>query len=133
MRKAVLQIRSGGRSVLLPGDIESPQEFKLLARAATEGSPVDLRSEVLLVPHHGSLTSSSEAFLDAVRPRLALIQAGYRNRFGHPRPQVVQRYLDRGIRIERNDQGGAITVVLDERGIKTEVYREAHRRYWYGR
>ena len=67
------------RSVLLTGDIEREQEAALVAAHGAA-----LRSDVLLVPHHGSQTSSTAAFLDAVQPRVAVFQAGYRNRFGHP-------------------------------------------------
>lgn len=76
---------NGTRTVLLAGDIEAPQEARLVAEARA------LRADVLLVPHHGSKTSSSEDFLRAVQPRLALVQAGYRNSFGHPAPAVVAR------------------------------------------
>jgi competence protein ComEC len=80
----VLRISNGVRSALLVGDIEQPQEARLMEQlVSTENSL--LRADVLLVPHHGSKTSSSGAFLDAVRPSVALAQAGYRNRFGHPR------------------------------------------------
>ena len=81
-------------SALLVGDIERAQELALVARADSNG-PGDypgLRSTVLLVPHHGSKTSSSAQFLSAVRPSVALVQSGYRNRYGHPAAQVMARY-----------------------------------------
>lgn len=81
----VLRIANGRATAILAGDIERLQEAALVARTA------DLRADLLLVPHHGSKTSSSDLLLDAVRPRVALIQAGYRNRFGHPAPEVVGR------------------------------------------
>jgi competence protein ComEC len=62
---------------------------------------------VLIVPHHGSRTSSTAAFLDAVQPRIAVFQAGYRNRFGHPAPDVLERYRERGIRIIASPSCGA--------------------------
>jgi competence protein ComEC len=77
---------------LLTGDIERDQERKLVAFSRDQ-----LAADVLIAPHHGSRTSSTAAFLDAVHPRVAVFQAGYLNRFGHPAPDVVQRYLDRGI------------------------------------
>jgi len=80
------------RSALLVGDIEQAQEAQLLARAAQSPSDAALDADLLLVPHHGSKTSSSSAFLAAVHPHTALVQAGYRNRYGHPAGQVVQRY-----------------------------------------
>ena len=98
----VLRVQGAGGSALLVGDIEAPQERELLARGV---QPVD----VLLVPHHGSKTSSSEDFLDALRPRLALVQAGYRNRFGHPASEVLGRYEVRGIRTLVSPPCGAVT------------------------
>ncbi len=83
----VLKISAQGRSALLVADIEMAQERRLLSQG--EGA---LKADVLLVPHHGSLTSSSLAFVQAVSPTWALVQAGYRNRFGHPAPEVKARY-----------------------------------------
>lgn len=91
----VLRVEAAGRRVLLTGDIESPQEASLLRREGAEG----LRAEVLVVPHHGSRTSSSPAFVGAVAPRVAFVQSGYLNRFGHPKPEVVARYRDAGARV----------------------------------
>ena len=90
-RSCVLRVTgAGGAAALLTGDIERAQEAQLLA----SGEP--LRADVLLVPHHGSRSSSSPALLQAVAPRVAGVQAGYRNRFGHPAPEVVQRLRDAG-------------------------------------
>ena len=88
----VLRISTPHQSALLTGDIEAAQESLLVAADAAA-----LRADVLLVPHHGSKTSSSAPFLDAVSPRFALVQAGYRNRFGHPAPAVLARYATRGV------------------------------------
>jgi len=87
-----------------------------------------VRSELLLVPHHGSRTSSTAAFLDAVAPRLALVQAAYRSRFGHPAPDVMARYAGRGINVVRSDRCGAWTAAADgtESCARTEL-----RRYWH--
>ena len=98
----VLRVSNGVQTALLVGDIEAPQELKLLAN-----DPARLKANFLLVPHHGSKTSSSAAFLDAVQPQIALAQAGYRNRFGHPVASVVARYEERGIRLVRSPQCGA--------------------------
>jgi beta-lactamase superfamily II metal-dependent hydrolase len=84
----VIRVDAACGSVLLTGDLERAGEQQLLAQP--------LRADVLLVPHHGSKTSSSQTFIDAVQPKLALVSAGYRNRFGHPRADVLQRYLDSG-------------------------------------
>ncbi len=123
-RSCVLRIGAHGRSVLLTGDIEARDEQALLAA----GAP--LAADLLLVPHHGSRTSSTPAFIEAVAPRIAVFTVGYRNRFGHPRPDVAARYADRGVQILRTDRTGAVTVRLDERGLRAEAYREAAPRYW---
>ena len=93
--------------MLLTGDIERAAELFLLESKIS-------RSDVLLVPHHGSRTSSSEEFIAAVAPRWAIVPAGYRNRFGHPRPDVVARYG--AIPVWRTDQHGArLPYPLDRR------------------
>ena len=117
---------SAGRSVLLTGDIEAPQEAALLQRLHAGIGPA-LASTVLLVPHHGSRTSSSAEFIDAVQPRTAVVQAGYRSRYGHPAPDVMQRYTDRGIEVVRSDQCGA-WLWHDGVGVCTRAVR---RRYWH--
>jgi competence protein ComEC len=99
----VLRVQDArGRSALLTGDIEAPQEQALVESAAAK-----LRSDILLVPHHGSSTSSTEAFLAAVQPQTAVVQAGYRNRFGHPHPAVLARLAAAGITVVRTDHCGA--------------------------
>jgi competence protein ComEC len=106
-RSCVLRIEAPGRAgapgaaAILAGDLERAQEQELVAAAAP------LRADLLLVPHHGSKTSSSAAFIDAVQPHLALVQAGYRNRFGHPAPAVAARYRERGIPLVATPQCGA--------------------------
>ena len=117
---------SAGRSVLLTGDIEAPQEAALLQRLRAGIGPA-LASTVLLVPHHGSRTSSTAEFIDAVQPRTAVVQAGYRSRYGHPAPDVMQRYIDRGIQVVRSDQCGA-WLWHDGIGVCTRAVR---RRYWH--
>ncbi len=91
------------RVALLVGDIERPQEARLVADAA----PV--RADVLLAPHHGSKTSSSAEFLDAVAPRMVLVQSGYRNRFGHPAEAPMARYRERNIAVLDSPHCGAAT------------------------
>jgi competence protein ComEC len=83
---------------------------------------------VLLVPHHGSRTSSSAAFLAAVRPAVAVVQAGYRSRYGHPAPEVLARYTQTGIDVQRSDACGAWQ--LPPRG-PAECERQRSRRYWH--
>lgn len=113
------------RSVLLTGDIEREQEAALLA-----ASPDALRSDVLIAPHHGSKTSSTAAFLDAVQPRVAVFQAGYRNRFGHPAPEVLQRYRERGIALAVTPECGAWLWPANAPATGA-CYRENARRYWH--
>lgn len=110
---------------LLAGDIERAQERRLLQ--ATDGH---LRADLLLVPHHGSKTSSSDDFLDAVRPRIALVQAGYRNRYGHPAPAVMERYARRDIPVALTPACGAARWSSAEPQ-RLRCEREAGRRYWH--
>ncbi len=118
----VLRVAGTDASLLLTGDIEAAQEAALLARGAA------LASQVLLVPHHGSRTSSTPAFIEAVAPRTAVVQAAYRSRFGHPAPDVVARYAERGIEIVRSDRCGAWTLPADGPAV---CERLAARRYWH--
>jgi competence protein ComEC len=123
-RSCVLRIHAQGQTVLLTADIEAFQEQALLERMGD-----DLRADVLLVPHHGSKTSSTQAFLDAVQPRIAWVQAGYRNRYGHPAPVVMQRYADKGIPVWDSPRCGAMHWRSDA---PTQVVceRDVQRRYW---
>ena len=99
----VLRISNGAQTALLVGDIEQPQEARLMEQGA------NLKATVLLVPHHGSKTSSSGAFLDTVAPQTAIVQSGYRNRFGHPAPLVLERYQERSITVVDSPHCGAYT------------------------
>ena len=86
---------------------------------------------MLLVPHHGSRTSSTPAFIAAVAPRIAVFTPGYRNRFGHPRPDVVARYDDAGIRSYRTDHDGALTFAFAPDAPQAPRSERDHdRRYW---
>ncbi len=121
----VLRVSNGAQTVLLTGDIEEAQEARLIAAQP-------LKLDVLLVPHHGSKSSSSAAFLDATQPRIALVQSGYRNRFGHPAQSVLVRYQERGIRVLNSPRCGAATwqsVQPDE--VKCQRQQEMH--YWQHR
>jgi competence protein ComEC len=121
-----LRITSATSSALLVGDIEQPQEARLLAT----GAP--LKADVLLVPHHGSKTSSSAAFLDAVQPQIALLQAGYRNRYGHPAVPVLQRYAERHIRVVDSPHCGAATWQSAQPQV-VQCQRTHALRYWQHR
>lgn len=139
----VLRIRSAHGAVLLTGDIEKTSEALLVARASradpsSAPEPADpaaaddagLRAEVLLVPHHGSRTSSSPAFVAAVNPLIAVVAAGHRNRFGHPRADVLERYADAGSQVLRTDRDGAIHVRLAGGAVQAQGERAARPRYW---
>ncbi|AMM23276.1 DNA internalization-related competence protein ComEC/Rec2 [Variovorax sp. PAMC 28711] len=120
----VLRIANGRATALLVGDIEREQEAALVARGP------GLQADVLLAPHHGSKTSSSAAFLNAVKPRIAIAQVGYRNRFGHPADEVLQRYRERDIRVFDSPHCGAFrwSSAVPEQVI---CQREEGRRYWH--
>jgi competence protein ComEC len=122
----VLKVSAGGRSMLLTGDIELPAEAELVIRGAAA-----LAADVLLVPHHGSRTSSSAEFLAAVGPAAAVVPVGYRNRFGHPDAEVLGRYSSMNIRIFRTDRDGAVTVGLSGEGVAMKGERQRRRRYWH--
>jgi len=125
----VLRVSAGAASALLTGDIEAAQEAALLA--TTRDSATALASTVLVAPHHGSKTSSSPAFLDAVAPGLALFQAGYRSRFGHPAPEVEARYRERRITVVRSDRCGAWIWRSDAPLSSGVCQRNVARRYWH--
>lgn len=124
-RGCVLRISAPGATLLLPADVERRTEEALLAQG------VDLTADVLVAGHHGSRTSSTLAFVQAVRPRAVIFPVGYRNRFGHPHPEVVERYRDLGSALYRTDTDGAVLVTIPVAGaITIERYRALHRRYW---
>jgi len=87
---------------------------------------------VLLAPHHGSGTSSTPAFLAAVKPSIGVFQVGHRNRYRHPKREVYERYGELAIERLRTDESGAITFAFGT-GIATGEYRRDHPRYWYDR
>jgi competence protein ComEC len=120
----VLRIENASGSVLLTADIEARDEKRLLA-----ATPALLRSDVLVAPHHGSRTSSTPEFVAAVGAREVIFPVGYRNRFNHPRPDIVERYA--GSRLWRTDRDGAMRVTLAE-AIDLSAYRQDYRRYWHG-
>ncbi len=124
-KSCTLKISNKNHSILLAGDIESVQESALI-----NTMPEKLSATLLLAPHHGSGTSSSEPFLEAVHPKIAIFQVGYHNRYHHPKPVVWQRYADLGIKRLRSDQAGAIMVSFANE-ITVEEYRQTHARYWY--
>ena len=113
----VLRLTDGAQSVLLAGDIERPSERKLLE----EDQPVGV--SLLKIPHHGSKTSTTDAFLAAVHPAFAAISVGRDNAFGHPSPEVVERLLAAGVRVYRTDRDGAITATTNGRSMSVSTFR----------
>jgi competence protein ComEC len=119
----VLEIRNGRHAVLLPGDIELRAEAALVQRQLLQ--PVD----ILVAPHHGSRTSSTPAFLNALRPAVVLVSSGHRNRYGHPHDIVMARYHARSARVYVTAVSGEIGWDSARPGHVAE-YRAADRRYW---
>jgi competence protein ComEC len=117
----------GGQSALLTGDIERPAEQVLLA-----GQRDRLPADVLVVPHHGSKTSSSRAFIDAIHPEIALFPSGYRNRYGFPKPVILDRYAEIRATVDQTGLSGAISVTLAAGPGMPEIqrYRDSVQRYW---
>ena len=151
----VLRLQSAsGQVALLVGDIEAPQERELLARHTHSNEPRSaplqstwpsklqsalqspmqspLKATWLLVPHHGSATSSTLEFLNAVQPDIALVQAGYRNRYGHPRADVMARYDDIQALVVQTTRCGA-SKWQSERPIMVHCARDEQQRYWHHR
>ncbi|MGB6483725.1 MAG: DNA internalization-related competence protein ComEC/Rec2 [Candidatus Acidiferrales bacterium] len=112
----VLRIGDGPVHFLLTGDAESQVEDSLLEQHEP------LQSDFLKVPHHGSKTSSTEAFLDAVNPRVAAISVGEDNPYGHPSPAILQRYAGKNIRLFRTDIDGAVTALTDGHSLVTRAF-----------
>ncbi len=127
-RSCVLRVDSAYGSVLLLADIERRTEARLIAAESTANG---LKTDVLLVPHHGSATSSSAEFIAATRPQLALVSAGYRNRFRHPRAEVVERWQQAGAQVLRTDEEGALQVQFAPGGLQWQRQRSLQQRYWY--
>ena len=123
----VLRISNGVKTALLAGDLEAAQELRLVGDPE---SNVKLKADFLLMPHHGSKTSSTGAFLDAVQPQFALAQAGYRNRFNHPVESVLERYRQRHIQIVKSPNCGAATWQTRQPE-QVLCQRAVARRYWH--
>jgi competence protein ComEC len=122
----VLRVANTAGSALLTGDIEARTEADLVRRDRHA-----LQADVLVVPHHGSRSSSTPAFIAAVDPDYAVFTPGYRNRFRHPRPEVVERYHAAGIRSYRTDYDGALTFTFDQSPTREpRAERMEHTRYW---
>lgn len=114
----VVRISYGANSILFPGDLEAKGEHELIASGA------NLRATVLKVPHHGSHTSSSARFIEAVDPAVAVISLGYRNRFHFPAEEVIARYRDADVRVLRTDQDGAISLDASPDSLRLWSYHD---------
>lgn len=127
----VLKIIAPGGSVLLTGDIEAKVERHLVADA--RAARLDLASDFLQVPHQGSKTSSTVGFIAAVRPSVALLSSGYRNRFRHPHASVVARFAQAKIPLMSTAESGALTVTLrgEPHAPSINRYRDTLTGYWY--
>ena len=124
----VVLARVGGVAVLLTGDLPARGETELILREP------ELRANWMMAPHHGSHSSSSEMLLESVAPAVAIAQAGYRNRFGHPDPRVVARYAARGIELIRTDHAGAAQWrYAPGESVEFRSWRATAVRYWHNR
>lgn len=123
-RSCVIRVQTARHSALLGGDIERLAEMNLLERGVLTAT------DVVVVPHHGSKSSSTPDFVAATRPRWAVIPVGHRNPFGHPHPEVLARYRAAGAAIARTDRDGAVWLRLGGQGIELERARDMRKRYW---
>jgi len=125
----VLRIQTAHGTALLTGDIGEVIERDLVRRAGLDPA-ASIRAEVVLVAHHGSAGASDPAFIAATGARFALVSNGHGNRFGHPKPDVMARWLQAGAETGETAEGGALTVRLAPGGPVVETRRRAHPRLW---
>jgi len=125
----VLKVWNQFYSLLLPGDIESRAERDMLKYSVDK-----LKADILLVPHHGSNTSSSIEWLDKVKPQIAVVSAGYRNRFAHPTQRVLKNYEIVSSRVLNTAISGMIQIKVpalhSPQLIKAREYRKVRTHYW---
>ncbi len=114
----VLKLQYGDRTILLPGDPEREAEHEFLAENATEA----VRSDVLKIGHHGGKNSTTQAFLDAVRPQIGIISVGESNPYGHPNPELLDRLEAARVRILRTDRDGAVHVLTDGQQLEVSCF-----------
>jgi competence protein ComEC len=118
-------VETDTRSLLVTGDIERRGESAVL------GQGPGLAADVIVVPHHGSATSSSPAFVAAVGAKLAIVSAGHANRWGFPRPEVRERWRANGATVVTTGDAGAVSVELGPTGVIVTTERERRHRYWH--
>lgn len=119
----VLLVDNGQHRMLIPADLGGRSEGQLVVN----GLP---QADIVVAAHHGGKGSSAQAFVDAIQPRYAVFSVGYRNRFNHPRPEILERYATAGAINLRTDESGALVFDVGKE-IKVVRWREARRRYWY--
>lgn len=122
----VLKVSSDYGSVLLTGDIEQQAEKSLL-----KSMPDEIKVDVLLAPHHGSKTSSSNEFIATITPKYAVVSAGYRNRFGFPKQDIMTRYEAHGVETLVTYMAGEISMKFSAAGLIIEQFRLKNRRFWH--
>lgn len=128
-KSCVIKMTSAFGSMLLSGDIERSSEGYLLEHVSEQ-----LASDILISPHHGSKTSSSRGFVEAVNPRYVLITNGYLNRFSHPKPIIQQRYEAIGANVYRSDYDGAVQILFQaSQPLMPIAWRKQMPKYWHDR
>ncbi|MBE9535982.1 MAG: DNA internalization-related competence protein ComEC/Rec2 [Proteobacteria bacterium] len=116
-RSVVIRLAYGRHSLLLAGDMEAEAEAILLKRG------LNVESDIIKVGHHGSLTSSTPEFIEAVLPDYAVFTVGYNNRFNFPKGEIVKRYIEEGAAVYRTDLDGAISFISDGKSIEVSTFR----------
>lgn len=127
-RSCVLRVESRYGSALLTADVEAAVEARLAATV-----PAALAADLVLAPHHGSRSSSSDALVYASGAAAVVFSSGYRSPYGHPHPEVWARWSGAGARAFRTDSQGAVVASFDERGMQLSTERQRRSRYWHGR
>lgn len=125
-RSCVLKVSLGAKSILIAGDIESRQEQALLRDRAGR-----LVADILVAPHHGSLSSSTSDFIAAVGARHVIFTTGFLNRWGFPRTDIVERYLASSSNVYQTDKTGAISIECNKLECQLQSYRQENPRIWY--
>jgi competence protein ComEC len=124
-KSCVLKISQGRQSLLLTADAERIGELEMTERVADS-----LPATVLVAGHHGSRTSSIDEFVEAVSPRQVVFTMGWKNRFGHPHPDVLRRFAESGATLHRTDRHGWLRLTFADGKVEVEHWRQQHRRYW---
>lgn len=124
-QSCVLRITGKGGTALLPGDISDGVEQALVRHPA-----VTLRADVLVAPHHGSRSSSTLRFIEAVAPDYTVFSTGYRNRYDFPNSDIIERYRHQGATLYNTATAGAVEFRFHDEGIRVESVRRTERRFW---